>query len=193
MTFYRTNLALKADGPVIRDHSIVLVRRIVDCEFAICEFLNRTSRPPAISRFFVFISWLGDGRVWYALILTLPLVSGETGLVTSMSMVKVGVVNLVLYKIIKSLTGRARPCAVSESIILGTAPLDQYSFPSGHTMHAVAFSMVVTTHNPELAWVLAPFSCLVAISRVILGLHYPTDVLAGGAIGACIASTLPAS
>jgi undecaprenyl-diphosphatase len=108
-------------------------------------------------------------------------------------MVKVGVVNLALYKVIKSLTGRARPCAVSTTIILGTTPLDQYSFPSGHTMHAVAFSMIATAHQPELAWVLVPFSSLIAMSRVILGLHYPTDVLAGGVIGACVASTLEAS
>jgi undecaprenyl-diphosphatase len=108
-------------------------------------------------------------------------------------MVKVGVVNLALYKLIKTLTGRARPCAVSANIILGTAPLDQYSFPSGHTMHAVAFSMIAAAHHPELIWVLVPFSCLVATSRVVLGLHYPTDVLAGGVIGAYVASMLQAS
>src|SRR5262245_28187449 len=107
-------------------------------------------------------------------------------------MIKIGVVNLALYKVIKSLTGRARPCAVSTSIILGTAPLDQYSFPSGHTMHAVAFSMIATAHHPELACILVPFSSLIAMSRVILGLHYPTDVLAGGLIGAYIASMMEA-
>src|SRR5262245_26579840 len=108
---------------MIRDHSIVLIRRIIAYEMAFCGVVNRMSHSPAVGSFFVFISWLGDGRAWYALILTLPLVSGETGLVTSMSMVKVGVVNLVLYKIIKSLTGRARPCSVSSSITLRTEPL----------------------------------------------------------------------
>src|SRR5262245_59063020 len=141
-----------------------------------------------VSRFFILISWLGDGRAWYALILTLPLVYGDTGLVTSLSMINVAIINFVLYKIIKQLTARARPCAVSTHIILGTAPLDRYSFPSGHTMHAVAFSMIATAHHPELAWFLVPFSCLIAISRVILGLHYPTDVLAGCVIGAYVAS-----
>jgi undecaprenyl-diphosphatase len=163
---------------------------MVDCEIAVCGILNRISRPPKVNKFFVVISWLGDGTAWYALILTLPLVYAENGLMTSLSMVKIGAVNLALYKVIKSLTGRARPCAVSANIILGTAPLDQYSFPSGHTMHAVAFSMIATAHHPELGWILAPFSCLIAMSRVILGLHYPTDVLAGGVIGAYVASTL---
>jgi undecaprenyl-diphosphatase len=128
-----------------------------------------------------------------ALILTLPLVYGETGLMTSLSLIKVGVVNLALYKVIKSLTGRPRPCAVSASITLGTAPLDQYSFPSGHTMHAVAFSMVATAHHAELTWLLVPLSSLIALSRVLLGLHYPTDVIAGGIIGGYVASILLSS
>jgi undecaprenyl-diphosphatase len=112
---------------------------------------------------------------------------------TSLSLIKVGVVNLALYKVIKSLTGRPRPCAVSASITLGTAPLDQYSFPSGHTMHAVAFSMVATAHHAELTWLLVPFSSLIALSRVLLGLHYPTDVIAGGIIGGYVASILLSS
>jgi undecaprenyl-diphosphatase len=176
-----------------RGQSILVIRRMADCEIAVCGILNRISRPPKVNKFLVLISRLGDGRVWYALILILPLVYGETGLVTSLSMVKIGVVNLALYKVIKSLTGRARPCAVSANIILGTPPLDQYSFPSGHTMHAVAFSMIATAHHPELAWLLAPLSCLIATSRIVLGLHYPTDVLAGGVIGAYVASMLRAA
>lgn len=53
------------------------------------------------------------------------------------------------------------------------APLDEFSFPSGHTLHAVAFSLVAMAHYPVLAWALVPFTASVAVSRVVLGLHYP--------------------
>ena len=61
------------------------------------------------------------------------------------------------------------------------------SFPSGHTLHAVTFSMIACAYFPALAVILVPFALLVAISRMVLGLHYPSDVLAGAALGLAIA------
>ena len=64
--------------------------------------------------------------------------------------------------------------------------LDRFSFPSGHTLHAVAFSLVACAYYPGLG---ASLAVHVAdrLSRVALGLHYPSDVIAGGALGAIIA------
>jgi undecaprenyl-diphosphatase len=52
----------------------------------------------------------------------------------------------------------------------------------------VAFSLVASAYYPGLLWLLVPYTLLVALSRVVLGLHYPTDALAGGALGAVIAA-----
>jgi undecaprenyl-diphosphatase len=51
----------------------------------------------------------------------------------------------------------------------------------------VSFTWQACAHFPELAWVLVPLAALIAGSRVVLGLHYPSDVLAGAAIGAALA------
>jgi undecaprenyl-diphosphatase len=175
---------------VSKDQLILSVRWMIGLEVAVCGAFNRVSRPRKVKNFFVFISKAGDGGVWYVVILALPFLYGQSGVVTSWDMIRVAFVNLLLYKVVKQVAGRARPCAMDANITVGTAPLDQYSFPSGHTMHAVAFSMVATAHHSELTWVFVPLSSLIALSRLVLGLHYPTDVIAGALIGGYVASVL---
>ena len=72
---------------------------------------------------------------------------------------------------------------------LTVAPLDRFSFPSGHTLHAVGFTLLATHAHPELGWFLVPFATMVACSRLVLGLHYPSDVLTGAAIGSFMAAS----
>jgi undecaprenyl-diphosphatase len=132
-------------------------------------------------------SRMGDGVFWYSLMLALGVTQGLPGLETAVRMLVAGMIGLVVYKLLKAKTGRPRPYKVLGDIRAGIAPLDAYSFPSGHTLHAVAFTLVAVSHFPALAWVLVPFTLLVALSRVALGLHYPSDVLAGAAIGVGVA------
>jgi undecaprenyl-diphosphatase len=79
---------------------------------------------------------------------------------------------------------RERPFIRHAGISLAGAPLDRYSFPSGHTLHAVAFTWQAVAAFPELGFVLVPLASAIAASRVVLGLHYPTDVLVGALLGA---------
>jgi undecaprenyl-diphosphatase len=169
--------------------STLFLRRAVELELGFCISINRTFGAPSIQRCFAIISRLGNGIFWYSLMLCLPLFYGTKAIYVSLLMVAVGIVNLIIYKVIKRATERERPCSVNNQIRLGTAPLDHYSFPSGHTLHAVAFTIIAVFYYPQLAGVLIPFACLVAVSRVILGLHYPTDVAAGALIGTVIATT----
>jgi undecaprenyl-diphosphatase len=94
-----------------------------------------------------------------------------------------------LYKTLKLFTRRERPCDYATEIIALVPPLDRYSFPSGHTLHAVSFSTVAIYYFPALAWILVPFTMLVASSRIVLGLHYPSDVLVATLIGLALAFT----
>ncbi len=135
-------------------------------------------------------SRLGDGAFWYSVMLALTVAQGRPGLEAVLRMLAAGVVGFAVYKPLKSSTTRARPYQAPGDVRAGIAPLDAFSFPSGHTLHAVAFTVVAVSHFPALVSVLVPFTLLVALSRVVLGLHYPSDVLAGAAIGAAVAQAV---
>jgi undecaprenyl-diphosphatase len=98
-----------------------------------------------------------------------------------------GLVGILIYKWLKGRLLRERPFIRHPGITLAMPPLDRYSFPSGHTLHAVSFTWLTVERFPELAWVFVPLAGLIAASRMVLGLHYPSDVLAGAAIGATLA------
>ena len=152
-----------------------------------CVRANRAGGRPGVRRYFSAVSRLGDGVFWYALLTLLVLADGVDDLAASAHMALTGAVALVLYKALKRWTKRPRPFAADARIRAWIAPLDEFSFPSGHTLHAVSFTMVALWHYPLLAWLLLPFSASVAVSRVVLGLHYPSDVLAATGIGVLLA------
>ena len=161
--------------------------RVDAVEYGLCRKLNRGASLALPRRTFQIASRLGDGIVWYVLILSLPFLYGAPAVKPSIVMACTGIVGVVLYKLLKRVFVRERPFITHSTIALAGAPLDRYSFPSGHTLHAVSFAWQASVHFPELSWVLVPLAALIAGSRVVLGLHYPTDVLVGGVIGASLA------
>jgi len=152
-----------------------------------CTRLNRALRYPSLRHVFRTISRLGDGVFWYALMLALLVRAPREAALPVLHMLLAGVACTALYRTLKRGTLRPRPFQVHAHINAGIAPLDRFSFPSGHTLHAVAFTWVALSYYPALAPLLVPFTALVAASRVTLGLHYPTDVIAGALLGAAIA------
>lgn len=160
-----------------------VLQRLTARELPLCRRINRLSRRRYVERFFARVSRLGDGVFWYLLMLLLPVVHGPAAWETVAEMALTGVINLAIYRRLKGTTLRQRPFRMDAGIHLGAPPLDAYSFPSGHTMHAVGFSTVLVTQIPALGWLVIPFAVLVAMSRVILGLHYPSDVAAGALLG----------
>jgi undecaprenyl-diphosphatase len=163
------------------------LQRINEYDVALCVFCNRQSRNFTVRCLFRIISRLGDGMFWFALMAVLLLRYQSGALPAVLHMLAVGLIGTVLYKLIKGKTLRPRPFKVYPAIVCAGKTLDQFSFPSGHTMHATAFSIIAVFYFPALIWLVLPFSVLVALSRPILGLHYPSDVLAGAVLGAAIA------
>ena len=165
-----------------------LLDRFDHAEYRLCRRLNRGVQHAWVRVFFRIASRLGDGVIWYALMLAMPFIYGSQGLRVALIMLATSAVNLATYKFLKRTFVRERPFIRHAGISLAQAPLDRYSFPSGHTLHAVAFSWQACAAFPELGFLVIPLATAIAASRVVLGLHYPTDVLVGALLGAITGS-----
>jgi undecaprenyl-diphosphatase len=156
-------------------------------EQRLCLFANSAAQRRAIRALFRTVSRLGDGVFWYLLMALMPLLRPDRGLLVPAQMLLTGGIGLALYKLLKKKLVRERPFIGLIGIECVMPPLDRYSFPSGHTLHAVLFTVLAVSQVPALAGLLVPFAILVAMSRVVLGLHYPSDVLVGALLGASLA------
>ena len=162
--------------------------RLAQWDLQVCPRFNRVCHRLTWRLLFRCVSVLGDGIAWYALMAFLLVRDRNVAVGPVLHMMGVGLVCTASYKWLKACTLRPRPYQAQSAIEHFAAPLDRFSFPSGHTLHAVAFTVIASMHYPGLAWLLVPFTLLIAASRIVLGLHYPSDVVVGALLGATIAA-----
>ena len=137
------------------------------------------------------ITHLGDkGIFWIALTLALLCVrkTRRTGVFCAVSML-IGLI--VTNLIIKNWVARIRPYELIQGLECIVAKEKDFSFPSGHTTNSLACAWVLFKLSPKKVGVPAlVLAILIALSRLYVGVHYPTDVLGGAVIGigsACLA------
>jgi undecaprenyl-diphosphatase len=162
------------------------LNRMNHFDSTLCVKVSHTSQYRLVRAWFRLISRLGDGLFWYTLLIGILLVQRETAWMPVLHIIATGLSGTLIYKWLKGKTLRPRPYQVLQDVLLTGKPLDYFSFPSGHTLHAAAFAFMTLFYYPSLAMLVIPFSLMVAVSRVVLGLHYPSDVLAGAIIGITI-------
>lgn len=162
------------------------ISRMNHIDSALCVKVSQVSQYRLVRDWFRLMSRLGDGVFWYAMLLGILLVQGEAAWLPVLHIVVTGLLGTLIYKWLKGKTLRPRPYQVLQDVWLTGKPLDYFSFPSGHTLHATAFTCMTLAYYPSLAILVIPFCMMVAISRVVLGLHYPSDVLAGAVIGVAL-------
>ena len=157
-------------------------------DFLVSGRLNAWAPPRWFRLWMLWASRLGDGWLWIAtgalLLLGGSSLSHRTLAAVAVSM---GIANLVLV-LLKRKIHRRRPCEYARNPHFDVRPLtffkeDCFSFPSGHTMNAFAVGSVVALSFPVLGPAVLVAAASVAASRVVLGLHFLSDVLVGALLG----------
>jgi len=126
----------------------------------------------------------GDGWLWYAMGLAILLFGGEPRFQALGAAGVAAALSVVLFGWLKRVTGRRRPCQIEPHCWATLLPPDQFSFPSGHTMTAFAVALPLALFYPTLGIGLCFCALSIATSRILLGMHFLSDVLAGAVIGA---------
>jgi len=125
----------------------------------------------------------GDGWLWYALGLILLIYGGEQRFAAIGAAGSAAVTGIFLFRALKRTSRRKRPCEIEPHCWAAILPPDKYSFPSGHSITAFAVAVSISLFYPFLLPILLTLAFLIAASRIILGMHFLSDVLAGSALG----------
>lgn len=148
-------------------------------------------RPPRWVRVWMILaSRVGDGWLWYAIGLILLLFGGPSRFRAVGEATLSASTSVFIFLRLKKLARRRRPCAIDRNCWATLLPPDQFSFPSGHSMTAFSIAVPLSLFYPSLEVGLLFCAFSIAISRILLGLHFLTDVLAGSALGAILGYTV---
>lgn len=145
--------------------------------------LNRQFERKSLNAFFRQITHLGGA--WFTIAVTLIIIVFAEIPVKMWGIQSAAALTTshILVSIVKKLYPRSRPYLALQDARVPANPLTDHSFPSGHTTAIFSIITPFIVQMPILSLILYPFGISVGMSRVFLGLHYPSDVLAGSIVG----------
>ncbi|MGA8027925.1 MAG: phosphatase PAP2 family protein [Bryobacteraceae bacterium] len=170
MTAHHTMLNIIATG----DHK--LMRKI-----------NKWRAPKWIQLLAIGATRAGDGWLWCLVGLLILIFGGESRLAAVAAAGSAAVVGIGIFILVKKISGRKRPCEIEPNCWARLLPPDRFSFPSGHTITAFGVAIALGSFYPVLLPGLLFCAACIAVSRILLGMHFLSDVLAGAMLGVGLA------
>ncbi len=136
----------------------------------------------------IWLSKTGDGYLYFFIGMLLWIFEPEHGELFLYTALMAYALELPIYVLLKKMFKRPRPCDFLMNLTAHVTPSDKFSLPSGHTAAAWLMASIIAHYYPPFALLAYGWATLIGLSRVLLGVHYPTDVIAGSLLGITIAS-----
>lgn len=150
--------------------------------------INRWRPPRWFRRWMILASRAGDGWLWLAAGFFILFFGGPSRFDAILAAGLAALAGIALFTVLKRTARRARPCTLERHCWADLLPPDQFSFPSGHSITAFAVAVSLSLFYPAFTALLLLCALSIAASRVILGLHFLSDVIVGALLGIALAS-----
>lgn len=154
------------------------------------QLIHGLPHSPISDRYGSMISDVGEGLGWVGAGVALAWLGGakgrRAGLATALAALST---TYLVQRVVKPVFRRRRPFVDREVLVVGVKPLDA-SFPSGHSAASFAAATALASFYPNAAPLVFVLASGVALSRVYLGHHFPSDVAVGAATGAGIGGVI---
>lgn len=151
--------------------------------------VNRWRAPRWFRLLMIVATRMGDGWLWYGAAAAVLIWGGPSRLAAIGSAGLAVLSGIGVFLLLKRVSHRRRPCELEPHCWASILPPDQFSFPSGHTITAFAIALTLGSFYPAFQVPLLVIAAGIAASRIILGMHFLSDVLAGSVIGVLLAYT----
>jgi len=148
--------------------------------------LNRWNAPRWVRFWMLAATRMGDGWLWYTLAIILLWLGGANRYAAVAASAAAALAGVLVFKGLKRLSRRPRPCQIEAHCWAKILPPDQFSFPSGHTMTAFSIALIVSYFYPALEMPMYFLAFSIGVSRMVLGMHFLSDVLAGAILGSAL-------